>query len=391
MADPIVRRGTAQGWSALAADPRALARILDGAPYPAWIQRIDEPGFPCVAINDAWAAAYGSTSLELIGTLASDTMPPDDWEAYEAVVREVVDRGAAVAQQFRTSGVAGERIYDMVLTPLLGDDGVITQIFGVSRDVTEATTSVQTSIDRLRAVFRSAHDATFLFAPDGTCLDANRAAADLLAVDAAELLGVDLKEFAPGGQAVLDELAELPAGAVLTDTIEVRRRDGTVRLAEYHLEAHVQPGVHLVMASDVTERAAAEAQLRESESRFRVLADSAPALIWTSGPDGSAATFNRGWLAFRGCTLEEELAQGVFAGIHPDDRERCTTVFQTALATQSRVLPDSAPPARRRRVPLAPQPRFAPDASRRHLPRLRRSERRRDRSGRSRGGIACRT
>ena len=335
MADPIVRRGAARGWSALAADPRALARVLDGAPYPAWIQRVDEDGFPCVAINDACAAAYGYTSVELIGTLAREIMPPGDWTAYEATVRDTVARAAPVSRRFTAEGAAGQLIYDMVLTPLVDEQGVVTQVFGISRDVTDETTSLHTSVERLRAVFRSAHDATLLFTPDGVCLDANRAATDLFALDEHELVGVDLNEFVDRGREVLDQLSGLPAGEVLSDTIEVRRRDGSVRLAEYHVEAHVQPDVHLVMARDVTDQLTAVAALHESESRFRVLADSAPALIWTSGPDGVAATFNRGWLEFRGCTLAEELAAGVFAGVHPDDGERCLTVFQTALATQT--------------------------------------------------------
>jgi two-component system, cell cycle sensor histidine kinase and response regulator CckA len=334
--DPILRRGAARGWSALAADPRALARILDGAPYPAWIQRVDEAGFPCVAINDACAAAYGYTALELIGTLAREIMPPDDWTAYEAVVEEVVARGVPLSRRFHASGEVGELIYDMVLTPLVDESGVVTQVFGISRDVTDETTSLHTSIERLRAVFRSAHDATLLLTPEGICLDANRAAADLFVLDDEhELLGLDLNEFVDRGREVLDHVSALPAGEVLSDTIEVRRRDGSVRVTACHVEAHVQPDVHLVMARDVTEQLTAVAALHESESRFRVLADSAPALIWTTEPDGAAATFNRGWVEFRGCTIEEELAAGVFAGVHPEDRERCLTVFQTALATQT--------------------------------------------------------
>ncbi len=240
-----------------------------------------------------------------------------------------------MSRRFTADGVAGQLIFDMVLTPLFDEQGVVTQVFGISRDVTDETTSLHTSIERLRAVFRAAHDATLLFTPDGMCLDANRAAAELFALEEHELVGVDLNEFVDRGREVLDQLSGLPAGAVLSDTIEVRRRDGSIRFAEYHLEAHVQPDVHLVMARDVTDQLTAVAALHESESRFRVLADSAPALIWTSGADGAAATFNRGWLEFRGCTLEEELATGVFAGVHPDDRERCLTVFQTALATQT--------------------------------------------------------
>ncbi|MGZ8762115.1 MAG: PAS domain-containing sensor histidine kinase [Acidimicrobiia bacterium] len=334
MADPIVRRGAARGWSALAADPRALARVLDDAPYPAWIHEIAE-GYPCVAINGPAAGAYDMDPIQLVGLPARDTMTEEDYANYDDAVHEVLEHGRPTARRFRIVRETITRHYDMVLTPVFDEHGETTHVFGVSRDVTDETTSLQTSIERIRAVFRSAHDATLLFTPDGICLDANHAAEDLFLLETSELLGRDLNEFVDHGREVLDHLAELPAGSTLSDTIEVRRHDGSVRLAEYHVEAHVQPDVHLVMARDVTDQITAVAALHESESRFRVLADSAPALIWTSGSDGAAATFNRGWLEFRGCTIEEELAAGVFGGVHPADRERCLTVFQTALATQT--------------------------------------------------------
>ncbi len=336
MADPIVARGAARGWSALAADPRALARLLDEAPYPAWINDADaDRRYPFVAINESASQIAGLAPVEMLGASPAETMTPDDLAEYEAAMREAIDERRTATRRFHTNTNDPPQYFDMVLTPLMGDDGTVTQVFGISRHVTDETISIQTSISRLRAVFRSVHDATFLFAPDGTCLDANPAAAELLLVDLNELCGLDLNEFVPGGREVLARLTDMAAGAVFSDTIEIRRRDGSVRLAEYHVEAHVATDAHLVTARDVTERIAYEDKLRESEARFRVLADSAPALIWTSGPDGAAATFNRGWLKFRGCTLEEELAAGVFGGVHPDDHERCITVFQTALATQT--------------------------------------------------------
>jgi PAS domain S-box-containing protein len=85
---------------------------------------------------------------------------------------------------------------------------------------------------------------------------------------------------------------------------------------------------------DVTARRAAEAALRETEDRFRTMADSAPVLIWMCHGDGAPAFFNQGWLAFVGRTLEEELAL-TFEGVHPDDVEDTHRVFDDAVAGQS--------------------------------------------------------
>jgi PAS domain S-box-containing protein len=59
--------------------------------------------------------------------------------------------------------------------------------------------------------------------------------------------------------------------------------------------------------------------LRQSEDRFRLMADAAPVLIWIAGPDRDLTYFNRPWLEFTGRTLEQEHGKGWKAGIHPDD------------------------------------------------------------------------
>jgi PAS domain S-box-containing protein len=82
---------------------------------------------------------------------------------------------------------------------------------------------------------------------------------------------------------------------------------------------------------DIDERKRADAALRESEARFRNLADTAPVMIWVIGPDKRATFFNKCCIDFTGSALEEKLGNGWVAGLHPEDRDQFLTVFSSSI------------------------------------------------------------
>ena len=83
--------------------------------------------------------------------------------------------------------------------------------------------------------------------------------------------------------------------------------------------------------NEITERKQIEIALRESESRFKELADNATVLVWLSGLDKLCYYFNKVWLDFTGRTIEQEHGNGWAEDVHPDDFQFCLDTYVQAF------------------------------------------------------------
>ncbi len=195
--------------------------------------------------------------------------------------------------------------------------------------------------DRFRVLFEQSSDAHIIFDEREGIVNCNKAAINLYGVgDRAELLGkhpADLcPEVQPDGRLGSVERLNYDSmahreGFCRFDWWIRRFDDGVLFPCEVTLtpvEVADRP-LLLVVMHDLTERMKAEQAIRESEERFRLMADSAPVIIAITDPQLGCTFINRTGTQFCGAPLESLIGQGWNGFIHPDDLPRCAEAYRS--------------------------------------------------------------
>jgi PAS domain S-box-containing protein len=198
--------------------------------------------------------------------------------------------------------------------------------------------SAEAASNRLRGdALALVHDAVIVVDEEGCVTYLNAAAEQLYGVTATTVLGRAVTEvFQTRWLHPEDEAAF--AAAVNQDhwrgeTIHVKR-DGTTLYVESSVTIlHDRAGAvsgRLAIIRDITERYEAEAALRQSEDRFRNMADHAPVMIWMTDADAICTFLSQSWYDFTGQTPETGLGFGWLDATHPDDQDQAEKTFSTA-------------------------------------------------------------
>jgi PAS domain S-box-containing protein len=224
------------------------------------------------------------------------------------------------------------------LAPIETEDGscVLSSIVDISeRKLAEER--LRESEERFRAIFYQAAVGMSQTSIDGEWMLLNDQLCEILGYSRDELVGKKFYDFThpDDREASLAAVRKLLAGEISSSLIEKRyiRKDGvTVRVKVYmSLVPHNEARYLVRVVEDITERILAQEKLRESEERFRTMADAAPVMIWLTGLDKSCIFLNKVWLDFTGRTMEQESGYGWVAGVHPDDRDRCLAIYSSSF------------------------------------------------------------
>lgn len=197
------------------------------------------------------------------------------------------------------------------------------------------------AVSELAAIVRSSDAAIIGMTLNGIIQSWNTGAEHVYGYSAEEVIGRSVSILCPPDR--LDEVPSLldriARGEHVGNVETVRRRKKGERIDVSLTLSPVKDADGAVIgassiARDVTEGKRIEAALRASEARFRMMADTAPVMVWMAGPDGHFTFVNKRWLEFTGRSMQEELGEARFIEIHPQDRERSRQSYQAAFLAE---------------------------------------------------------
>jgi PAS domain S-box-containing protein len=115
--------------------------------------------------------------------------------------------------------------------------------------------------------------------------------------------------------------------------ISITLPNGSVKAFDYSMTCNFQPGSHLAVLRDITERQQAEQALRENEERFRTLADNMPNLAFIADAEGNISWYNSRWYEYTGTTPEQTLGWGWEMVHDPQQLPQIIAQWQASIET----------------------------------------------------------
>ena len=297
-----------------------------------------------IAADEVWVseqgrAVFGLHSDESVNLKRFQSiLHPDDRDRVVRAVETALSDARSFEREYRIVPGPGQvRWISTRGTVDVDAQGVALRMRGLSLDITERMRN-QESIGLLAAIVESSTEAIIGQDLNGIVSSWNAGAQSIFGFTAEEMIGRPASRLTPPNLQL--EEKELLNRVLRGERVEHyettrSRKDGTLIAVSVSRSPIRDSTGRIIAASkiirDISERKRADSALRESESRFRAMADSAPVMVWMAGRDKLFTFFNHAWLEFTGRRFEREVGDGWFDGIHQDDLAACIQLFGDAF------------------------------------------------------------
>ncbi|NJM05893.1 PAS domain S-box protein [Candidatus Gracilibacteria bacterium] len=287
--------------------------------------------------NRRWYEFTGLSETESLGFGFANALHPDDKERTLTRWHKAWHDGESYEIEYRFRRHDG--VYEWFIgraMPVVAEDGRIVEWIGTctnideQKRISEALSSFRNTLDRT-------HDCVFMFSPDDLkFFYVNQGAVDQVGYSKDELLTMTPLDIKPDYdearfRALIRALIEGDEQVHTFITVH-RHRDGHAIPVEIGLQYVPSEACFVAVVRDITDRMQAENRLRESEARYRALADAMPLLVWLATPDGKSFYYNQRYLHYTGLNKAELDMEGWSELIHPDDRAEAEVRWRASLA-----------------------------------------------------------
>jgi PAS domain S-box-containing protein/putative nucleotidyltransferase with HDIG domain len=233
----------------------------------------------------------------------------------------------------------GSTVWTEVQMSFLQDsEGKVVGVMGVARNIGErrrAKQALEESEQRFRALIEGARDAIMVIDLNGKVTYSSPTADRMTdgsvgALLSPERLGALHPDDVPRITAVFESLSKSPDGTVADIELRYRRKGGLWGVIEARGTNHVQDpkiGGIVINFRDITERRQAEEAFRESESRYRMLAENVSDVIWSLNMRTKQSFFSPSITRLLGYTVEEAQALKMSEVISPTSYPKAMMAF----------------------------------------------------------------
>src|SRR5262245_25024353 len=309
---------------ALRESEEKFSKVFKASPHRIAVSTLDEGRY--IDVNDAVLSSLGYERSEMIGHTSKELGIFAEPEVRRKLV-QALQNGPVRNVELQLRSKSGE------VRTVLWSGEIITLnglrcLLNISNDITErkrAEEALRESEEKFSKVFRaSPHRITISTLVEGRYIDVNEAVVRGTGYERSEVIGRQAKELNIFPEEGRRKLAiALRKGSVRDLEVGLQSKSGEVRTVLMSAEIVTLNGVRCVvtLSNDITERKRTEEALRESEERFRTLANTVPSIIWMAAADGTIIFHNQQWLDYCGVAPGDnsDWTQHV---IHPDDIER---------------------------------------------------------------------